>query len=148
MWLKDNIPDKVDIEWFKQGGGFIPSKHAPARRFNAGEKLVFWDPAFDLQWRSPPEIGARTSQPNLIVGAPAHAAAVVMPAKAGIQYAPASRKCPAFTGFRLSLPCVRSAGMTEKGVNGQQLFALARPRAERAVDGSTPMRKRAPLKLL
>jgi formate dehydrogenase subunit gamma len=41
MWLKDNIPDKVDIEWFKQGGGFIPSKHAPARRFNAGEKLVF-----------------------------------------------------------------------------------------------------------
>ena len=49
------------------------------------------DPAFDLQWRSPPEIGDRTSQPNLIVGAPAHAAAVVMPAKAGIQYAPASR---------------------------------------------------------
>jgi len=47
-----------------------------------------------------------------------------MPAKAGIQYAPASRKCPAFTGFRLSLPCVRSAGMTEKGVNGQQQKVL------------------------
>jgi cytochrome bd ubiquinol oxidase subunit I len=30
--IKDNIPDKVDIEWFKQGGGFIASKHAPARR--------------------------------------------------------------------------------------------------------------------
>jgi formate dehydrogenase subunit gamma len=42
MWMKDNIPDKVDVEWFKQGGGFIKSKHAPARRFNAGEKLVFW----------------------------------------------------------------------------------------------------------
>jgi formate dehydrogenase subunit gamma len=42
IWLKDNIPDKVDIEWFRQGGGFIKSKHAPARRFNAGEKLVFW----------------------------------------------------------------------------------------------------------
>jgi formate dehydrogenase subunit gamma len=42
MWLKDNIPDKVDIEWFRQGGGFIKSRHAPARRFNAGEKLVFW----------------------------------------------------------------------------------------------------------
>jgi formate dehydrogenase subunit gamma len=42
MWLKDNIPDKVDFEWFRQGGGFIKSKHAPARRFNAGEKLVFW----------------------------------------------------------------------------------------------------------
>ena len=42
MWMKGNIPDKVDIEWFKQGGGFIKSKHAPARRFNAGEKLVYW----------------------------------------------------------------------------------------------------------
>src|SRR6266404_1830995 len=40
--IKDNIPDKTDIEWFRQGGGFIKSKHAPARRFNAGEKLVFW----------------------------------------------------------------------------------------------------------
>jgi formate dehydrogenase subunit gamma len=42
IWIKDNIPDRVDIEWFRQGGGFIKSKHAPARRFNAGEKLVFW----------------------------------------------------------------------------------------------------------
>jgi formate dehydrogenase subunit gamma len=42
IFIKDNIPDKSDIEWFKQGGGFIKSKHAPARRFNAGEKLVFW----------------------------------------------------------------------------------------------------------
>jgi formate dehydrogenase subunit gamma len=42
IFIKDNIPDRTDIEWFKQGGGFIKSKHAPARRFNAGEKLVFW----------------------------------------------------------------------------------------------------------
>ena len=42
IWIKDNIPDRVDLEWFRQGGGFIKSKHAPARRFNAGEKLVFW----------------------------------------------------------------------------------------------------------
>jgi len=42
MFIKDNIPDKTDIEWLRQGGGFIKSKHAPARRFNAGEKLVFW----------------------------------------------------------------------------------------------------------
>ena len=41
-FIKDNIPDRVDVEWFKRGGGFIKSKHAPARRFNAGEKLVFW----------------------------------------------------------------------------------------------------------
>jgi len=42
IFIKDNVPDKTDIIWFKQGGGFIKSKHAPARRFNAGEKLVFW----------------------------------------------------------------------------------------------------------
>jgi formate dehydrogenase subunit gamma len=42
MWLKDNILEQLDLEWLRQGGGFIPSKHPSARRFNAGEKLVFW----------------------------------------------------------------------------------------------------------
>ena len=42
LWLKDNIPGKVDMDWIRQGGGFIKSKHAPAGRFNAGEKAVFW----------------------------------------------------------------------------------------------------------
>jgi formate dehydrogenase subunit gamma len=42
LWIKDNVPGRVDIDWVKQGGGFIKSKHAPAGRFNAGEKLVFW----------------------------------------------------------------------------------------------------------
>ena len=42
LWIKDNLPRKVDIDWVKQGGGFIRSKHAPSGRFNAGEKLVFW----------------------------------------------------------------------------------------------------------
>jgi formate dehydrogenase subunit gamma len=42
MWMKDNIPRKVDIAWLKEGGGFIRSKHPTAGRFNAGEKLVFW----------------------------------------------------------------------------------------------------------
>src|SRR5258706_15542597 len=42
LWIKDNVPRKVDIDWLKQGGGFIKSKHAPAGRFNAGEKAVFW----------------------------------------------------------------------------------------------------------
>jgi formate dehydrogenase subunit gamma len=42
LWIKDNIPQKVDVDWIRQGGGFIKSKHAPAGRFNAGEKLVFW----------------------------------------------------------------------------------------------------------
>jgi formate dehydrogenase subunit gamma len=42
MWLKDNIPRKVDIDWLREGGGFIGSRHPTAGRFNAGEKLVFW----------------------------------------------------------------------------------------------------------
>jgi len=42
LWMKDNMPRRVDLDWLKQGGGFIKSKHAPAGRFNAGEKLVFW----------------------------------------------------------------------------------------------------------
>jgi formate dehydrogenase subunit gamma len=42
IFFRDNLPAKVDIEWIKQGGGFIKSKHAPAGRFNPGEKGVYW----------------------------------------------------------------------------------------------------------
>ena len=43
IWIKDNIPGKVDLEWIKQGGGILPNgKHPPAPRFNAGQKGVFW----------------------------------------------------------------------------------------------------------
>jgi formate dehydrogenase subunit gamma len=43
LWFKDNIPRREDIDWFKQGGGFVKSsKHPPAGRFNAGEKGVYW----------------------------------------------------------------------------------------------------------
>jgi formate dehydrogenase subunit gamma len=42
MWMKDNIPRTLDLVWLKEGGGFIPSKHPTAGRFNAGEKAVFW----------------------------------------------------------------------------------------------------------
>jgi formate dehydrogenase subunit gamma len=42
LWIKDNIPRKVDIDWLIRGGGFIKSKHVSAGRFNAGEKMVFW----------------------------------------------------------------------------------------------------------
>jgi formate dehydrogenase subunit gamma len=42
MWMKDNIPRKIDLIWLKEGGGFIAGKHPTAGRFNAGEKLVFW----------------------------------------------------------------------------------------------------------
>jgi formate dehydrogenase subunit gamma len=42
IFFKDNLLEKVDIDWLKQGGGFIKNRHAPASRFNFGEKLVFW----------------------------------------------------------------------------------------------------------
>jgi formate dehydrogenase subunit gamma len=42
IFFRDNLLEKVDIEWLKQGGGFIKNKHAPAGRFNLGEKLVYW----------------------------------------------------------------------------------------------------------
>ncbi len=42
IFFKDNLFEKVDADWLKQGGGFIKSRHAPAARFNLGEKLVYW----------------------------------------------------------------------------------------------------------
>jgi formate dehydrogenase subunit gamma len=44
MWLRGNLPSKLDWVWLKQGGGFMRDEgpHPPARRFNAGQKLIFW----------------------------------------------------------------------------------------------------------
>jgi formate dehydrogenase subunit gamma len=42
IWIKDNLPSRVDAQWFAQGGGLIGSAHPPARKFNAGQKLIFW----------------------------------------------------------------------------------------------------------
>jgi formate dehydrogenase subunit gamma len=42
IFFRDNLLERVDIEWLRQGGGFIKNKHAPAGRFNLGEKLVYW----------------------------------------------------------------------------------------------------------
>ncbi|UGX93500.1 formate dehydrogenase subunit gamma [Bradyrhizobium barranii subsp. barranii] len=42
LFFRDNLFKRVDIDWVKQGGGFIKSKHAPAGRFNLGEKFVYW----------------------------------------------------------------------------------------------------------
>src|SRR5258708_20383029 len=41
IFFKDNIPEKVDLEWLKQGGGFIKNKHPPPGRFNPGEKASY-----------------------------------------------------------------------------------------------------------
>ncbi len=43
LWIIHNIPDKVDMEWIKQGGGLLKKGvHPPARKFNAGQKVIFW----------------------------------------------------------------------------------------------------------
>jgi formate dehydrogenase subunit gamma len=42
IFFRDNLLERVDIDWVKQGGGFIKNKHAPAGRFNLGEKAVYW----------------------------------------------------------------------------------------------------------
>jgi formate dehydrogenase subunit gamma len=42
MWVAGNIPDKVDVEWVKEGGGIVGNKHPPAKRFNAGQKMIYW----------------------------------------------------------------------------------------------------------
>jgi formate dehydrogenase subunit gamma len=42
MWLPGNFPNKVDVEWLKEGGGIVGHKHPPAYRFNAGQKMVYW----------------------------------------------------------------------------------------------------------
>src|SRR3954447_9150147 len=42
LWVRDNIPDRYDWRWLREFGGFISGSHPPARRFNAGQKLIFW----------------------------------------------------------------------------------------------------------
>jgi formate dehydrogenase subunit gamma len=42
MWIANNLPSKVDIEWLKRGGGMLGGEEPPAGKFNAGEKLIFW----------------------------------------------------------------------------------------------------------
>lgn len=42
MWIAGNIPNKVDVEWLKRGGGMVGHDHPPAYRFNAGQKGVYW----------------------------------------------------------------------------------------------------------
>jgi formate dehydrogenase subunit gamma len=42
MWIAWNVPNRVDVEWLKEGGGIVGHKHPPADRFNAGQKLIYW----------------------------------------------------------------------------------------------------------
>lgn len=42
MWVVHNLPDRTDINWMLKGGGIFTSGHPPAKKFNAGQKLIFW----------------------------------------------------------------------------------------------------------
>jgi formate dehydrogenase subunit gamma len=42
IWIAGNIPNSVDVEWFKRGGGIVGRDHPPAYRFNAGQKMIYW----------------------------------------------------------------------------------------------------------
>ena len=45
MWIGRNLPTIADVQWLKQGGGMFDktnSTHAPAHKFNAGQKILFW----------------------------------------------------------------------------------------------------------
>ena len=43
LWVRHNIPDKTDWNWLKVGGGlFSKGVHPKAKKFNAGQKVIFW----------------------------------------------------------------------------------------------------------
>ncbi|GAA6164857.1 formate dehydrogenase subunit gamma [Pelagimonas sp. KU-00592-HH] len=42
MWVVHNIPNRTDLVWLRQFGGIIGKAHPPAKKFNAGQKVIFW----------------------------------------------------------------------------------------------------------
>ncbi|MFD1379026.1 formate dehydrogenase subunit gamma [Fodinicurvata halophila] len=43
LWVGQNIPNRHDLVWFAKGGGmFSKHSHPPARKFNGGQKIIFW----------------------------------------------------------------------------------------------------------
>jgi formate dehydrogenase subunit gamma len=42
MWIAGNIPNRVDVDWLRRGGGIVGHDHPPAYRFNAGQKAIYW----------------------------------------------------------------------------------------------------------
>lgn len=43
MWVRHNLPSRTDINWAMQGGGILSKGiHPPAKKFNAGQKVIFW----------------------------------------------------------------------------------------------------------
>jgi formate dehydrogenase subunit gamma len=41
LWLRDNLPTRVDLAWLRAGGP-LAKGHPPAGRFNAAQKALYW----------------------------------------------------------------------------------------------------------
>jgi len=42
IFVRDNFPKAVDLDWIVNFGGLVNGKHIPSEKFNAGEKIWFW----------------------------------------------------------------------------------------------------------
>ncbi|SLN60429.1 formate dehydrogenase subunit gamma [Oceanibacterium hippocampi] len=43
LWIRQNIPNRYDLIWLVKAGGMLGGrKHPPARKFNAGQKILYW----------------------------------------------------------------------------------------------------------
>ena len=43
LWVGHNIPNKYDFQWLAVAGGlFSKGAHPPSKKFNAGQKIIFW----------------------------------------------------------------------------------------------------------
>ena len=43
VWVKDNLLSREDFTWMAKGGGlFFKGVHPPAKKFNFGQKAIFW----------------------------------------------------------------------------------------------------------
>jgi formate dehydrogenase subunit gamma len=47
-FIKDNFPQRGDVDWVRKGGGMFGGGEVPSYRFNAGEKGLFWVGVFAL----------------------------------------------------------------------------------------------------
>ncbi|UUX52022.1 formate dehydrogenase subunit gamma [Nisaea acidiphila] len=43
LWVKHNIPNRLDLVWLAKAGGlFTKGVHPSSKKFNAGQKVIFW----------------------------------------------------------------------------------------------------------
>ncbi|HMB76285.1 MAG TPA: formate dehydrogenase subunit gamma, partial [Kiloniellaceae bacterium] len=43
LWVFHNLPNRHDVVWLLKGGGLLTrGSHPPSKKFNAGQKIIFW----------------------------------------------------------------------------------------------------------